>query len=296
MEVDRLENRTLRYKYPNALGVPQELQATRVLHLRGFSTDGYMGLSPLALAREALGVTIGAENYAASFYATGGRPSGVMTAEKPLNDKQREQIRKEYGGMADGGTDKRFWLLEGDLKYQAITVNPQDMQMLQTRAFQIAEIARMFGVPLFLLMETEKSTTWGTGVEQLNLGFLIYTLWPYLNRMRCTFNRKVIPEQFRATLSIDHDLAAFLRMDSKALAEYLSSLVQNGLMTRNEARATYLKLAPVIGADELTAQVNMAPLGRLGQMTATERAVLSAAGRDSIPQALLGLTEGEAAA
>jgi HK97 family phage portal protein len=271
MKVTRREDRTLQYDYPDVYGTPKELGKGRVLHLRAFSLDGVMGLSPLALARESLGLAVGAQQFAGSFFSSGGRPSGIMTVDKLLNDKQREQIRKEYGGIADGGDGKRFWLLEAAMKYQPITVSPEDMQMLQTRAFEVSEIARFFGVPLFLLMETEKSTSWGSGLEQSNLAFLIYTLRPYLNRMQNTFNRRIIPPAERGKICVEVDPSPLLTADFQTLASFLSQAVQNGIMTRNQARR-WLKMPadPDPAANVLMAQVNMAPLGSLGNLTAAQ--------------------------
>lgn len=271
MVVNRRADLTLEYKYPDVYGSPKELPRGKVMHLRAFSLDGVMGLSPLGLARESLGLAVGAQNYAGSFFSSGGRPSGVMTVDKILTDKQREQIRKEYGGMADGGDGKRFWLLEAAMKYQAISVSPEDMQMLQTRAFEVSEIARFFGVPLFLLMETEKSTSWGSGLEQSNLAFLIYTLRPYLHRMQNTFNRRIIPKAERGKIFVEVDVAPLLMADFATLATYLSTAVQNGYMTRNEARR-WLKLPadPSPGANLLMAQVNMSPLDLLGKLDTSQ--------------------------
>lgn len=268
MEVERRENMTLLYRYPNASGVPQELARTRVMHFRGFSLDGVMGLSPLGLARHALGLAIGAERYASSFFANGGRPSGIMTSEKVLQDKQREQIQKNFGGLAEGGTDgKRFWLLEGPLKYSAITVSPEDMQMLQTRTFEVADIARFFGVPLFLLMEGEKSSMWGTGLEQMNLGFLTYTLRPYLQRMVVTFNRLVIPKGDRGKVCVDIDDKALLALDSAAAEKLYGAYAQNAVMSRNEIRRI-LKLprSTVRNMDAFTAQTALTTIENLGRV------------------------------
>lgn len=291
MKVSRLENLRLQYEYPNVYGVPQVLNSNRVLHLRAFSLDGIRGLSPIGMARESLGLSWAASQYAGSFFASGGRPSGIMTSEKILTDKQREQIRKEYGGMADGGESaKRFWLLEAALKYSAISVNPEDMQMLQTRTFEIAEIARWFGVPLFLLMESEKSTSWGSGIEQQNLAFLTYTLRPYIQRMENTFNRKIIPPAEQGKIFVQVDTSPLQTADFTSLANFLSTGVQNGYIKRNEARRR-IKLRQEPGAaDELMAQVNMAPLNALGAMDTETRKhlhAISQLGQDSTkPQPL----------
>lgn len=265
MEVSRKPDKSLEYRYPDVNGLPQILQKSKVFHARLFSVDGVMGLSPLALARESLGLAIGAERFAASFFAQGGRPSGVMTSDKLLNDKQRDQIEKKFGGLAKGGTDERFWLLEGPLKYQAVSANPEDMQLLATRSFQLADIARWFGVPLFLLMETEKSTAWGTGLEQFLLAFLTFTLRPYLERMECVLNYRVVPPEERGRVFCEIDETALLRADSQAQQSFFSAMVNNGILTRNEVRRR-LKYPAKVGADELTAQTALAPLSALGRL------------------------------
>jgi HK97 family phage portal protein len=279
MQVERSTELELLYRYPDKFGTPALLPKTKVLHLRSFSVDGIMGISPLGMARQVLGVTVGAEKYAGSFFASNGRPSGVMTSERLLTDAQRAQVRQEYGGMAEGGTDKRFWLLEGALKYQAITVSPEDMQMLQTRTFQISEIARIFGVPLFLLMETEKSTSWGSGLEQMNLGFLTYTLRPYLQRMVCTFNRRIIPADQRSKVFVDIDEKALLSLDSVALKELYASMAQNGTMTRNEIRrAMKLPQSSAKNMDAFTVQSALTTVENLGRVPTPAASTQPAAG------------------
>lgn len=274
MQVDRAVDRTLSYIYPDANGAPRILTSDKVVHFRGFSLDGVMGLSPLSMARESLGLTVGAERYASSFYAQGGRPAHVLTSDKLLTQAQREQIRAEYGGMGgmpadlselESQTGKRMWVLEGSLKYQAITVSPEDMQMLQTRSFQIADIARFFGVPLFLLMENSKDTSWGSGLEQMNLGFLAYTLRPYLTRMTRVWNRQIIPHFPGSKKCVDIDTQPLLALDSTALKELYGGYASNGIMTRNEIRRLLkLPAATDKNADKLTVQVALTPIEKLG--------------------------------
>jgi HK97 family phage portal protein len=138
--------------------------------------------------------------------------------------------------------------------------------MLETRAFQIADIARFFGVPLFLLMDSEKSTSWGTGMEQQNLSFLTYTLQPYLRKMVQTFNRRLIPPAERGKVCVDVDVTPLQIMDSTSLQAFLNAGAQNGMFTRNEARRRYLKLPKSTeeNADVLTVQTALTPLSKLG--------------------------------
>jgi len=270
MRVDRREDRTLKYTYPGMSGTPDELPKGRVFHLRGFSLDGVMGLSPLTMARQALGMSVAARDYGARFFANGGRPAGILSSDNTLTDKQREQLRAELSGIADGSNGKNFYTLERGLKYSAITVSPEDMQMLQTQAFSIAEIARFFGVPLFLLMETEKSTSWGSGIEQQNIGFLTYTLRPYLTRMVGTWNRRLIPKEDRGKIIVDIDESPLMTMDSAALKEFASTLVNNGLSSRNDVRVKYLKLprVPDKNMNAYTVQTALTPIEALGRIPA----------------------------
>lgn len=279
MQVYRAADRTLAYKYPDPYGIPKDLDPKTVAHFRSFSLDGVTGLSPLSMARESLGITVGADRYAASFYAQGGRPAHVLTSEKMLNPEQRAQLRKEYGDIggatndhhgAELQTGKRMWILEASLKYQAVTVSPEDMQMLQTRSFQVSDIARFFGVPLFLLMENSKDTSWGSGLEQMNLGFLSYTLRPYLQRMIQVYTRQVIPEDRRGKVCIEIDTAPLLALDSAALNALYSGQVNNGIRTRNEVRRL-LKLPPSVekNADALTVQVALTTIDKLGSVQPT---------------------------
>lgn len=275
MRVVRRTDLMVEYQYPDAMGKLQTLPFDSVFHMKAFTPDGIMGISPLGCARNASGLALQAERYAGSFFAAGGRPAGVLTSDRILTVAQRDQIRAEYGSMTDATTGKRMWLLEGSLKYTPITVNPDDMQMVLTRAFQVAEIARFFGVPLFLLMETEKSTSWGSGIEQQNLALKTYTLQPYTQDMANAWNHWVIPAKLQGKIFVEADMEALQTADFAALSNYYSQGTQNGIITRNEARRK-LKLPrsedPM--ADQLTAQVNLAPLEQLGSTSAPTRVAL----------------------
>lgn len=266
MQVDRRDDLTVKYSYPEKSGALRELERGTVMHMRGFTLDGIMGLSPLGLARNAAGLALQAETYAGTFYAAGGVPHGVMTSERLLNEPQRAQIRKEYQGMADGQGGQRFWLLEAGLKYTPLTVNPEDMQMLLTRSFQVAELARFFGVPLFLLFETEKSTSWGSGIEQQNIALKTYTLAPYAQDMANAWNLCVIPEKERDKIFVDVDLEALQTADFAALANYYGTLGEKGVYTRNEIRRR-MKMGRVTTpeADMLTVQSQLIPISKIGQ-------------------------------
>lgn len=265
IDVQRDGLKGVKYKYcSEALG-DIEYSIEDVLHVRGFGAEGFKGLSPLGFARETLGLAVSSEEYAARFFANGGKPSGVAELEQILKPEQRKALREMLEDQVgtSARTSQSMLILEAGMKYKPISIPPEDAQMLQTRSFQIQEIARVFRVPLFLLMDHEKSTSWGSGLEQQNLAFLTYTIQPYLTRIERTMNRWLLSPAERRDYFVEFSVEGLLRADSKARAEFYAAMVSNGLMTRNEVRRKE-NLPSMPGADELTAQVNLAPLDKLG--------------------------------
>jgi len=158
------------------------------------------------------------------------------------------------------------------------------MLLLATRKYQLEEIARWYGVPPWMIGSTEKSTSWGTGMEQQNLGFLTYTLSPYLIEYEsAVYNQLLSPIQRAKGVYAEHSLEGLLRADSAGRASFYSTMTQNALMTRNEARAKE-NLPPKAGGDILTLQSNMIPLDKLGEVTNAnnlKNALLDFLGEDS---------------
>jgi HK97 family phage portal protein len=258
--VPKREGNQVVYEYQTDNGL-KRFSSEQILHLKGFGTDGLVGLSPLRYGAQAFGVTVATEQYAADTFAKGGKTTGVLEMPAILNAEQRAQAKTLHDNMHDEGG---LFVLEGGTKYQAISINPDDLQMLESRKFQLSEIARMFGVPSFLINDTEKSTSWGTGIEQQNLGWLAYGLRAYLIQWESALNASLFTPTEQQKYFVEHTVEGLLRADSTARSAFYSSAIQNGWMTRNEARALE-NWPPMEGADELTAQVNMAPLDMLGQ-------------------------------
>jgi HK97 family phage portal protein len=251
------------YEYSTNTGL-KRYSSEEILHLKGFGTDGLVGLSPLRYGAQAFGVTVATEQYAADTFAKGGKTSGVLEMPAILTADQRKQAKALHDDMHNEGG---LFVLEGGTKYHPISIDPDDLQMLESRKFQLGEIARMFGVPSFLINDTEKSTSWGTGIEQQNLGWLAYGLRAYLIQWEAALNSSLFTPSEQEKYFVEHTVEGLLRADSQARASYYATMVSNGLMTRNEVRALE-NWPPVEGADELTAQVNMAPLDKLGQTAA----------------------------
>lgn len=136
------------------------------------------------------------------------------------------------------------------------------MQMLESRQFQLSDIARFFRVPSHMINDGSQATSWGSGIEQLNLGFLTYTLRPYLTRWETAVNTSLMDRQQRRRYFVEHNVEGLLRADSAARANFYATALQNGWMSRAEVRKKE-NLPAKDGTDELTVQVNMTPIDQL---------------------------------
>jgi len=248
----------LTYHYAMDKGVRVYAQRS-IFHLKSFGTDGIVAQERNNFARESYGLAVSADTYAAKQYANGGRPGGVLTLDQFLTKEQREQVRDLYQGMSEGAYNSgRLWVLEGGMKYDALDYNADQMQMIPTRSHQLSEVARFFGVPDVLIgAGSNTSSAWPASFEQQMLYFLTHTIQPYLDEWEDAIRYSLIPGE--SDINVDHDTSSLVKMDSKSKSMFLSTNVQNGLMTRNEARKI-LNLPNVDGGDELTVQTNLSPL------------------------------------
>ena len=198
-----------------------------ILHIPGFGFDGTRGMSVIRhAAREAIGLALAAEGFSSRFFASGAHPDVALNANLPI--------------VLTEGTDLK-----------EVTLSAQDSQLIEARRFQVADIARAFGVPPHMVGETDKSTSWGSGIEQQGIGFVQYTLAPHLNRIEQEINRKCFRTE---RLFVEFNVEGLLRGDSKARAEYYTRALggtQNpAWMTPNEIRRLE-NLPPMEGGDRL---------------------------------------------
>jgi len=261
----RRSDGSIEYRWVDAQGKVHETSDADILHIPAFSIDGLVGLSPIAYASSILGSALAADRAAGTFFRNALMSSGVFTTDNAVKEGQREVFKQrlqEYQGAMNAG---KAPLLEGGVKFSALGINPNDAQLLETRAFSIEEICRWYRVPPYMVGHSEKSTSWGTGLEQQNLGFLQYTLRPWLKRIEQAVNKKLLGPTERRELYSEFNFEALLRADSAGRSAFFSTMVQNGIYTRDEVRAKE-NLTPMGGnAEELTVQVNMTTLDKLGQ-------------------------------
>lgn len=248
-----------------------------VLHLKGFSLDGLTGMSAIAAGRQSLGTAMGAERSAATIFKNGMRPSGVLTAPNYLTKDQRAEARaylEKFKGAQNAGDVP---LLEGGWKFDSLTLPPEDAQLLETRAFNIEVICRWFDVLPVMIGHMDKATAWGTGLEQMNLWFLTYTLRGHLKPAEQAIGMRLLTPADQTRFFAEFNVEGLMRADSKGRAELYRTEVTNALATPNEIRARENR-PPLPGGDQLFMQGAMLPIDKLGQRpvpTAAETGVES---------------------
>ena len=261
VEIEVLRDKSIVYKYSYE-GVITVYDERSVLHWRD-KGNGIIGMSRLDYMRSSVGLAIDAQNHAANNFRKSGKRPGVFMMDKLLNQEQRNAIRENYRGLVEGNQDELL-VLEVGAKFEPLSMSPVDLQMMEARRFSVEDIARWFGIPSVLINDTAKTTTWGTGINQLIEGFYKFRLRPMLELLEQAIDRRVLTPRQRELFTVEFALDAILRGSLSERLENGAKAVQNGLMTRDEWRQ--LENLPPMGgtAAELTAQVNLVPLNQLG--------------------------------
>lgn len=243
-----------RYRYRQRDGTERVLVADEVLHIRGFSRDGIVGLSPLDLMAEAVGLAKVAERHSAASLANGGAPSVVLTHASKLTPEARVQLekswRRAYGGDNRGGAA----VLDSGLDVKPLQLTSEQVQLMEQRKFSVTDIARWFDVPPHMIGDLDRATF--SNIEQQSIEFATLRLRPDLVAWEQAIRRDLIvaADRYFAEFALD----GLLRGDSAARSAYYQGGIQNGWMTRNEARLLE-NLNPLPGLDEPLVPQNMAP-------------------------------------
>lgn len=238
------------------------LSADSVLHLKNLG-NGTTGMAKLEFMRATTDEAAKAQESASKTFGSGGKPTGILMVDRVLNPEQRAAVSVNFAGMAAGAMG-RIHLLEADMKYQQLSLSPVEQQLLETRRYGVEEICRWFDVPP-VLVHNSNVTAWGSGIELIVQGFYTTAIRPTIINIEQALRKRVMTARQRATMALEYSLDALLRGNPKDRAEILAKLVQNGIITRAEARQ--LEGWPFMaGTDVLTAQTNLAPLGMLGKI------------------------------
>lgn len=256
-----------------------------ILHVRGHTTRGLVGLSPISAAREAIGLGLAQERFGAKFFGNDAKSGGFFITPGETNARTKRNKQKELSGADEdgqGGPDNAHVpkFLDPGIKYIPVTVSPEDSQFLESRAFQLAEIARFYRTPLVFL-DSSSATAWGAGIEQLKIGFVEITINPLSDRWADEFTRKLLtPEEIAEGYFVDLDTGVLLLGDMQARGEFHSKAIQAGWKTRNEVRVQE-RMNPLPGLDTPLIPVNMQD----GSKPPTSPADSNGANQDATPPA-----------
>lgn len=244
-------------------GQRKALRRRDVLPVRGFGGAGELeGFAPHQMHSNSLALSVALEKYAAEFFGSGGRPQGVLKTKAEFPGESRDQIRANFAKyLQESRASGELPVLDSETDYQAISTPNNEAQFIESRKLQVAEVARIYRVPLHMLMETDKASYNNT--EQANKHFLDYTLLAYLTRIEASLNSCLLDSsERRAGMYFEFDVSNLLRGDSSARADQYLKLRQASAITGNEIRDRE-NLPRMEGGDDLYAPLNMAPVDLL---------------------------------
>lgn len=263
-----LDDGSMIYKYQlgNDMAV---LSDANVLHVKGLG-NGTTGLAKLEFMRASLDEAAKAQRSASKIFGNGGKPTGVLMLDRVLNAEQRKQLQTRFAEMSEGNTS-RLYVLEANMKYEQLSMSPEDQQLLETRKFSVEQICSWFDVPP-VLVHHSNVTAWGTGIFEIKDGFYTLALGPVCENIRQAVRKRVMTPRQRVTQSAEMSIDALMRASIVDRFEIYAKATQNGLKTRNECRQLEND-PPLPGGDVLTAQSNLLPLEMLGKQPAAPKEV-----------------------
>ena len=276
MKVDRDENRRLYYEYtvssddpPTNKDATVVLKPEDVLHIPGLSFDGLVGYSPIAMAKQSIGLSIAAEEFGSKFYANSAVPSGILEHPGVLKDpkKVRDSWMSTFGGSANSN---KVAVLEEGMSYKPISINPSEAQFLDTRKFQVTEICRIFRVPPHMVADLDKSSF--SNIEQQSLEYVQYTLRPWLTRIEQAMFRRLFSEEEKKSYFIKFNVDGLLRGDYQSRMNGYAVGIQNGFMSPNDVRTLEdLDLIPdELGGNKYMCNGNMIDIASVGKQYGEE--------------------------
>ena len=274
MTVDRDEQGHLFYSYQRSNDEALKdngtviLLPSDVLHIPGLGFDGLVGYSPIAMAKNAIGLAIATEEYGAKFFANGAAPSGVLEHPGTIKDpsRVRDAWQSQFGGSSNSG---KVAVLEEGMKYTPISISPEQAQFLETRKFQIHEIARIFRVPPHMVGDLEKSSF--SNIEQQSLEFVKYTLDPWVIRWEQSIRRTLLTSDEKSKYYVSFNVEGLLRGDYQSRMNGYATARQNGWMSANDIREleNLDRIPAEDGGDLYLINGNMLPMGNAGAFANT---------------------------
>ena len=241
-----------------------DLTPDQVLHIKDIGT-GILGFSKLEFMGSSVQEAMATQKYTMQNAQNFGRPSGILTVDHVLDRKKADAVGRALGSFkSESG---KLIVLEADMKFQQVALTPEQSQLLESRKYGVEEICRWFGVPP-VLIGASGATTWGSGIAEIVSGFHKFTLNPLLKSIEQALESRILRLEERGSVVIEFNLDAFFRGDLQSRYAAYATAVQNGFKTRNEVRALEND-PPIEGGDTPTAQTNLAPLDKLGEVASS---------------------------
>lgn len=235
MKVEQNDDLTLKYTYQTRKGDLVSLDPRDVFHLVGLTLDGVRGVSPITFARETLGLSMAQERHGGSTFRNAARPSLVLSHPQKLGQEGIANLKESLDDYRSGGSQEgKVLILEEGMEAKPLSMTAQDAQWIEARKFSRTDIAMFFGVPPHMIGDTDKATSWGSGIEQQSIGFVTYTLEDHLTTWEETINRDLITAM---DLYAKFNRSALLRGDINARWAAHVRAMQWGVMSPNEVRA-----------------------------------------------------------
>jgi HK97 family phage portal protein len=226
-------NGSITHKY-YVSGKVYEYSAGNIWHLKLFG-NGIIGLSPLDQARNSLGISLGAEESINRLSNSGFKQGGILSIDKILNPDQRKKIKENFNDISSG-KDEALRVLEAGMKFTPTSMLPKDVQLLESRKFQLEDICRFFDVPPVLVHDMSSSTVWGSGITEIVRGWYKLGLAPYREKMKDSIQTQLLDISERETIEPDFDIDELLRGGEKERYEAYQVAIRSGVMTPNECR------------------------------------------------------------
>jgi HK97 family phage portal protein len=249
----------LSYQITMPDGSFQTFYPGEILHVRGLTFNGWLGISPIAYARESIGLALATEKFGSQLFRNGAKMGGILEHPGKVGDIAYNRLKESFDAASSGENAHKTAILEEGMKWTPVSMSPDDSQFLETRKYQRSEIAAFFRVPPHMIGDMEHATF--SNIEQQSLEFVSYTLMPWLVRIEKAIKRDLFTPADRKNLHVKFNVAGLLRGDAAARASYYHNGILDGWMTRNEARVMEsdigIVLNPLDGLDVPLMPLNM---------------------------------------
>lgn len=237
MEVEQRSDLSIVYRYRTQAGTVRTFSQDQIHHRRGLTTDGIRGLSPLSAARSAIRLALQMEKHGAKLFSNAAKPSGALKTDKPLSAEAHKRLKESFEEQYAGTENAhKTLILEDGLSWEAIGMTAEDAQFIDSRKFSRNEIAMFYGVPPHMIGDIDRGTSWGSGIEQQSLGFLVHTLNPHLVNDTQALARDLLGEKERGKYFIAHDTGILTRAEFLTRQQGLEIQFKNGVINADEWR------------------------------------------------------------